>query len=725
MGEEEKYKLPSMDEAPWLLGTNENENGELEKQTFFAINNDSSYDKEIVELSGKSIVASVMGWLILRDRVNSRMYSVWNPVTGKTIALPELLDLPEETKPETCIFTSPPFEDGIDAAAECVLLLFCKGVVFLCRPTRDGCKWVKQCLEHDGESVRIVKAAVVNGDIYAYADLFNDNDEDDDHGSFHTVFARLTVSDGGDGSDGSMSSVIFEKLGVDWPVSKIVYKMIHRVISYLVEVSGVLYAVSIIPRQLDLENLDGYDILKAFVWTLDLLKMEWNQVESLGGDRALLLGHNCCTWCWADPSRDRIEGNCIYRVNIGSDTIHQYRLHYTSYSFVSSHTNFQNSSDGPSWFIPHNRTGLTSFEKTIVEKIQNTHAEELEVVEIAIPSLLLELPSGVMASIADRLHWFDSMNLRATCKKMRNDIPKPRFKANSSYPLFMFLKNTEGKCELWDPCYENSGSITKKLPFSPSIVSTIEFCKGEWLLLRSHEGSYLQYINLFTGESGEYPTESLAPGLSNFVFSTSPISPDCLTVGVSGMAYVDISLLRAGNVEWQTYQLDMQGGIDFQSNYNSSPKYHDGAFYFLDENGKLAVLKMLDNGFSWQVYKGPLEEDSKGLCECYIAELGGQLIYVYIQDLGSKVELYTFDVSEELWIELKSLGDYTLFVSSASSFSVPANDMSMKNRIYLPKRIGNEMVFYSLDTGKYHTSNSKESYENFHGMISQSFSCWV
>ncbi|XP_074304783.1 F-box/kelch-repeat protein At1g57790-like [Silene latifolia] len=302
----------------------------------------------------------------------------------------------------------------------------------------------------------------------------------------------------------------------------------------------------------------------------------------------------------------------------------------------------------------------------------------------------------------------------------------PHQKANSPFPLFMFLSNTQGICELWDPCYQNNGSITKKLPYSLSIVSTIEFCKDGWLMLRSHEGYYLQYMNLFTGEKGKYPTKSLSSGLSSFAFSTCPTSPDCQTIGINCPdSYYLIICLLPGDDGWDKYELEFEDNdVDFYSNYKSSPKYHDGAFYFLGENGNLGVFKIM-NG-EWESHKGPLrKDDSLKLNECYIAELDGQLVYVFIQAFGSSIEVYSFDIKQEVWVELKSLGDYTLFVSAASSLSIPTKDSSMRNRIYLPKRIGNEMVFYSLDTGKYHTSSSKFSFENFCGMNSQSFCCWV
>ncbi|KAH9611429.1 hypothetical protein KSS87_009828, partial [Heliosperma pusillum] len=127
-----------------------------ENQTFCLMNN-KSYTKTIVELHGKSILASNQGWLILQERVNPSKYSLWNPITRQCLLLPELLDPPEEEKqPCTCIFTSPP-----DGNTPCVVLLFFERLVFLCWPTtrKEDCKWVKQSLEHDGKSVQIAKAA--------------------------------------------------------------------------------------------------------------------------------------------------------------------------------------------------------------------------------------------------------------------------------------------------------------------------------------------------------------------------------------------------------------------------------------------------------------------------------------------------------------------------------------------------------------------------------------
>ncbi|XP_074271837.1 uncharacterized protein LOC141595770 [Silene latifolia] len=668
------YKLPAVTESPWLMCTHENHKSSLEKQTFFTMHN-NSYVKKIVDLDGKSILASCHGWLILRERENSTMYSIWNPITQQSILLPELLDSPEEEEPGTCILTS--------ADASCVLLVFFKGLVFWCRPTtaRDDCKWVKQSLEDDGQTVVIHHAASVNGDIYAYAYIYYN---EQDGGGFRIIFGRIMVGN----SDDSSNLVVFEPFSIECPYSSIptYYPCSTR---YLVEVCGDLYVLLVVSRQ-SYDHMEDYDIFKVFVWRLDLSQLEWIRVDSLG-DRAFLLGHNCCTWCWADavsplgsPST-LIERNCVYVATFGCQTVHQYRLQDDSYTLIMSHGNFAWSSDGPRWFKPHNpiRPRLSAvqeadkFVSETIKDIQETNPEMNE----------------AMAT-------------------------------HCSYPLFMSLKNSKaGVGELRDPCQNISYTVT--LPHSPD--STIEFCMDSWLLLRTEKHS-LQCLNPFTAESYKYPTDDMIVGLSRFAFSTCPTSSDCLTVGIIELGWaVQISYFQAGNDKWDQFyfgdDLDEDFEVEFHTTYSSNPKYHDEAFYFLDVNGNLGIFKMVEGEWSWKVHKGPILEDVS-LNSCYLAELDGQLISTLIENFGNSVKVFKFDNLHKNWVELDDLGDYMLFVSPASSFSVSTKDSSMKNRIYLPKRVDNEMVFYSLDTREYHTS-SHDSIKDFYGMSSQSFSCWI
>ncbi|KAK9699697.1 hypothetical protein RND81_08G189900 [Saponaria officinalis] len=404
--EEEKYRAPSADEAPWLIIGHESHR-RIEKQTFCTMSpllstSTKSYTKTIVELNGKSILTTTLGWLVLQDRANTSNYSLWNPITYESIHLPPLVDDElDDEQPTDCVLT----DNDVS-----VLLVFFLGQVFSCRPFERDCKWGKQRIEHNGPSVRITKAITCKGYIYAYAS-FNV-----DFGS-RQMFTRMKVI------DNDSNSLVFEHSFLDLPENSLKFRVYPLRGSYLVAVSGVVYAVHMMMRHRD--DMSNYDIHKAFVWRLDLSQSKWILVESLG-DRALLLGDSGCTWCWARTSKTNapgfhIEADCIYLAESASQTVHSYRLRDNSYTFLLPHPNFRRPFIGPAWFMPHNPQRLSSIEEektgNTCEKVEN----DKEVIDI-----LLKLPEDILISTANHLHLFDYMNLRTTCKTFHKNFPKPK-----------------------------------------------------------------------------------------------------------------------------------------------------------------------------------------------------------------------------------------------------------------------------------------------------------
>ncbi|KAF5945481.1 hypothetical protein HYC85_015709 [Camellia sinensis] len=55
------------------------------------------------------------------------------------------------------------------------------------------------------------------------------------------------------------------------------------------------------------------------------------------------------------------------------------------------------------------------------------------------------------------------------------------------------------------------------------------------------------------------------------------------------------------------------------------------------------------------------------------------------------------------WQDVQSLGNKMLFLSHGASLLVEAVKEGMANKIYFPNFHGENGVFYSLDTGKYHS----------------------
>ncbi|KAK9699698.1 hypothetical protein RND81_08G190000 [Saponaria officinalis] len=261
----------------------------------------------------------------------------------------------------------------------------------------------------------------------------------------------------------------------------------------------------------------------------------------------------------------------------------------------------------------------------------------------------------------------------------------------------MSLKNNKGECELWD-LFENRTHLIKT-PHSPEYISTIEFCEGGCLLMRIDDES-LQYFNPFTGTKWEYPPRDMI--IWGYAFSTACSSPDDdnLTIGIFGYDnFIEIACFKAASEEWDYHPIIPNEDIGIELNLNSTPRYHDGAFYFIGVKGNLGILRMLGEKWSWKVYDSPLAIQARSkVNSSYIVELDGQLTSVLFQEVGKKVQMFRFENLEERWVELHDLGEHVLFLSPASSFSIVEKDRAMRNRIYLSKRVGNGIVYYSPET---------------------------
>ncbi|KAK9699641.1 hypothetical protein RND81_08G186600 [Saponaria officinalis] len=339
---------------------------------------------------------------------------------------------------------------------------------------------------------------------------------------------------------------------------------------------------------------------------------------------------------------------------------------------------------------------------------------------------LSELPEDLLITIVNRLHLFDYMNLRNFCKTIDISIPPAKWRNDCSFPWLISLKTNIGVFELWDP-FENKSHIINA-PCSPGDLTTIEFCKDGWLLLRVKATS-LQYLNPFTEETGEYPDCKDTIYNASYAFSTRPSSPDCLTVGMSGYDNIaSLNCFQAANKGWDFHfaEFDSDEVIKFCANYNSSGRYYNEAFYFIGHNGNLGVFKRIEEEMIWKVYNGPLDEEARStLNSSYLVEFNGQLVSIFFLQVGKKVQVFTFDIVENSWVEMYDLGEHVLFISPASSFSRVEDDCTKRNRIYLPFWMEDDIVYYSLTTYKYHAFGREETMDDFYGMSRPQICCWI
>lgn len=620
-----------------------------------------------------------------------------------------------------------PTPAGHDVIDNCAVLLFCDTQVFSCRLRKDidkstnktAPRWVQQNIELDGQiAYRLLNVVTCNGVLYGQAQIQCDN---------WTYFRVLITIEF---EEDNSKFLTFKSLGLKDPPGRCIHS--YKRHNYWVESCGLVYQFTIWVWPLDVKK----HIIKVEVWQLDLCNMIWVPVEYLG-NRTFFLGRHCSTWCWAgtghDPSSKggNFESNCVYLLIRGLDTIlYSYRLQDHSFTLLLPCPDLQTPFCSPSWVMPPHQRILVPSElcKQLVEKAENylngranvvEHRElELQEPNKTQDNLLCELPSDMIPLISKYLHLFDYLNLRASCKTFHSTVPLDQWRENKPLPLFMFSKNDNALCELRDPCRNDSYYVV--ISHTPAVPTGIEFSKDGWLVLCT-EGESLMFFNPFMRVKGEFPPYEYTHDFASLGFPTCPTSSDCVTVGIHNV-YAEMFSLRFEDETWQQHLLD-HGDGDFQpSPY--SPGYHKESFYFLDRFGYLGVFKLVLSEASWKIYDRPQTYDDL-LHSCHLVECDGELLSVFIGEVGSWVQVFRFNHLKNNWVELKRLDNHILFIGHRSSFSAIARESQMGNRIYIPWRKGNDIVFYSLESGKYHVVGCEDPMENFYGLKGQSLSCWV
>ncbi|KAM7469657.1 hypothetical protein LguiA_007840 [Lonicera macranthoides] len=277
-----KEQLPALGSDPWLVFIHGKKN---EKHTIYKISDNKYHAKSIRCMREKYVLASYHGWMVLAG-----MYSddccLFNPTTGEKILLPPLEITLEY---HACVLSLPPSDP-------CCTLLFItnseddEGVVSLrfCRPTMGRVvHWVQQQFKLEDD--RIQSAMYYNGKIYAI-----------------TYFSKEIFTF--EVSDDNNAVPTIRKIGMHKKIPRPLLPEAYVIDKNLVESCGELYVVKIYMDELMPREIKDMEVFK-----LDCNKKVWLRVESLG-DRAFLLGPNCCTSCYASARESKygIVRNTIY-----------------------------------------------------------------------------------------------------------------------------------------------------------------------------------------------------------------------------------------------------------------------------------------------------------------------------------------------------------------------------------------------------------------------------
>ncbi|KAF6171606.1 hypothetical protein GIB67_008192 [Kingdonia uniflora] len=224
----------------------------------------------------------------------------------------------------------------------------------------------------------------------------------------------------------------------------------------------------------------------------------------------------------------------------------------------------------------------------------------------------------------------------------------------------------------------------------------------------------LSVFNPITGDQILLPSLDNACFLRKAVLSSCPVisnGKDCIVMAViyhyqEGASVEKIVFCKLGDEKWTLIQDE---GLNFET-YYVALAYCNGLFYVAD--GLRQVVLVCDIGTSMVVkqiaFPIPFIARCKKIHEIYLLELYGKLFLVFKHVINFefvRFNVFRLKQRSQNWARVNNLGDYTLFLSVYSSFSLMAYNSGIlkRNCIYFTFKeelgIFKEMGIFNIGDG--------------------------
>ncbi|KAI3826414.1 hypothetical protein L1987_00462 [Smallanthus sonchifolius] len=357
-------------------------------------------------------------------------------------------------------------------------------------------------------------------------------------------------------------------------------------------------------------------------------------------------------------------------------------------------------------------------DKDIETVIRRVKPDETESDSTTSESHLLNVPFHILEMITECCVGVEYMKFRATCKRCRIAAPRIQWSNKTTLrrwqmysvasPWLMVLDNYRGIITFIDPVCGDKYFIKK--PRELNGDCKICYSMYGWLLMRTIPRSQLCFFNPFTSNILKLPAMPCC--LGSLCFSAPPTSPDCMVVGFTSL-HVYIHFVSQ-EPSWSRYDLDT-GSDDLHS--FPIPTLSGRDMYVLCNNERIEAFRNLgEEDFSRVVAvdKGPISSCTS-LTEYFLLKCDQHLLLVIVGEVEESVEVFKLNDSTKEWEKIDGLGKHMIYISYPSCFCLESKSPEMENKIYFPRTLHNEdtkIVFYSLETCKYHTFDDKNIQES-------------
>ncbi|KAJ9563793.1 hypothetical protein OSB04_008953 [Centaurea solstitialis] len=657
---------------PWLVAQtleekDDNVNGE---QIFYTVQNPTSlYRCRIPELLGRHIQGCFHGWVVLSNKDLDK-WSLWNPVTSKFICLPRLIlkDGGDSDEIGHCCLSSPPDDPGS-------ILLFTRyskpNIVF-CRLDRKRKKlrWIEMSYSKQLMSITDIaeiellhQPTCCNGKVYALTTRFDVIHLDIEVKEKQVVISLVRFARGPRG------------LLPGRPYSEFLKGSCEGLFVILVVTArnssrpiGCKRSVTLSPPITS--KLGGYihllDETRKVVYSYDVK----DKIVSMSSMPFLdLLGNS-------------------------------QRIHFSVWTMPEFRFEGDNGEDECKYDAKQEEG---KEDRTLVRSCKN---DEVEFYGETNELQLLNLPFHVLEMIMKFSVGVEYLNFRATCKhchlaapviQWNNEKARIRLQTYSlSSPWLMTFEKDRCIMTFTDPMFGDKYYIkaSQELFYDKRILCS----RYGWLLLFI-DFERIVFFNPFTSDIRELPR---VDHVDTFNFSAPPTSPDCVVVAFSkmhGMFYIH-------NVGREPFWRNLEFGAATVS-FFEFPVFCGRDVYALTRDGGLQVLKDDNQSLETVVAKNP-RSCCRESVKNFLVKCNEHLLLVIVGDFG-EVEVFKLKDSTKEWEKMDGLGRHMIYICDATCLCVEAKTPEMENKIYFPRFYSKneKLVFYSLDTCRYHTFDGR------------------
>ncbi|PWA50051.1 hypothetical protein CTI12_AA476140 [Artemisia annua] len=684
----------------WFVAQNLNaeDNTNTEVQIFFTLQDPlSHYRCRITELLGKRVRGCFYGWVILS---NDLMWSLWNPTTSKIIRLPPLiLKDGDSSSIGECFLSCPPNDPS-----SILLLTRLDDTTFVFSKLdrkRKRLRWTemsyaKQLMNLTGEDGLIRNLTHCNGKVYAIT-----------MAGQYLVQVGIVVRD-------REVVISLSPLGI-LPRPSFLY--CPNQISFLKGSFTELFIIVIGFK-------DMYEIVSSVhLFKLDMTSMTWEEIEDLK-DKIVTIEYErfCYSVSYSSAVASEL-GGYIHILDKKGKIINSYHVKEKTITLSSmpclAETNHVSAWSMLECRLEADNEDLIQKEEDKVKDIglRSVKDDEVEFNSTPDESHLLNLPMHILEMIMEFCVGIEYLKFRATCKrchlaapliKWKNEAPVKRLHTYSLVsPWHIVFDKHQRIITLTDPVFGDKYFI--KTPQQLICNLRMYNSKYGWLLMQV-EGGPLVFYNPFTSDIRELP---LVGYLESICFSAPPTSSDCMVVGFTsyGNWHVYIHFV-AREPSWHRIFLDFGGDAPFSYSF---PTFNGRDLYALCKDVSVDVFTDIDNEdfFFWDVVVYTPTSCCASLGQYFPVVFDQHLLLVVMGKFGEPIEVFEYIDYTKEWEKIDDIGSLTIYICDTTCICIEAKIPKMENKIYFPRLHSGNIVFYSLETQRYHTSNGENAQENF------------